>query len=211
MISNLINSKNILTGVLEYISKFSMVDMYYATGIVKYHLWYLLAMIIVTPILYIIIRKNLLYIAIKYTLALNILGILLPVLVNQNLWIKVRDGIFLGLFYCVLGSYINKYEIIVKKMLKIDKLKYLGILIFLFSISILERFAYLAIFNSSGDYLISTIPLSILIFGICLINKNLFKGTIINKIGKNTLGIYVIHPMILFIISLPIINKLKLH
>lgn len=203
IMSNLLNSRSIFSGILEYLSGFKIIDLYYATGIVYYHLWYLSTIIIVIPILYYIIKKNLLEKTIKVALVLNIIGVLVPVFISASLWIRVRDAIFFGLFYTTLGAYINKYEYKFKeKIEKINKCKYLAIIIFLFGVSIVERCLYLSIFKGAGDYFISTIPLSILIFGICLVNTEIFKDTIINRIGKHTLGIYVIHPLILSIVSL---------
>lgn len=203
IISNLFNGREIFYGIVKYLSTFKLIDLYYAQGIVHYHLWYLSAIIIVIPILYCIIKKDLLERFLKISIVLNIIGVLVPVFISNNLWFRVRDGIFFGLFYCILGACINKYEYKFKeKIEEVCKFKYIAIIIFLFGASIVERYIYLSIFKGAGDYFISTIPLSILIFGLCLVNTELFKGTIINKLGKYTLGIYVIHPLIINIISL---------
>lgn len=74
---------------------------------------------------------------------------------------------------------------------------------------ICERFMYLLIFKKSGNYFLSTIPLTILILGFCLKNTTLFKDTFISKLGQYTLGIYLIHPLIIDIVSL-ILSKLNL-
>lgn len=210
IIPNSHDSRSIFDSIVAYISGFKIRDLYYALGIVHYHLWYLSAIIVVIPILYFIIKKNFLKSAIIVSLLLNIIGILAPVFISASLWYKVRDAIFLGLFYSILGAYINKHEYKFKeKIEKICKFKYLAIIILLFVASILERYIYVSSFKGVGDYFISTIPLSILIFGICLVNPYLFKDTIINKLGRHTLGIYVIHPLILSIVSL-ILLKLNI-
>lgn len=207
IMSNLINRRAALNGIIEYLNKFNVIDLYYATGIIYYHLWYLSSMIIVIPILYYIIKKNLLEIFIKISIILNIIGVLMPVFISNDLRFRVRDAIFLGLFYTILGAYINKYEYKFKeKIKKIYKFKYLAIIMFLFIVSIVERYIYTSIFKGDGDYFISTIPLSILIFGLCLVNTELFEDTIISNLGKHTLGIYVIHPLILSIMSLVLLK-----
>ena len=203
VLSNLINSRFIFDGIVDFFSGFNLLNIYYATGIVKYHLWYLSAMIIIIPTLYFVIDKNLVDKSIKVSLILNIIGVLIPVFISADLWYRVRDALFFGLFYVLLGVYIKKYECEFKKKIEqISTLKYIAVIIILFGISIIERYIYLSVFNGAGDYFISTIPLSIFIFGICIVNINLFKGSIINKLGKNTLGIYVIHPLIMEIVSL---------
>lgn len=207
VMSNFLNSKNIFNGILEYVSTFKLRDLYYGTGIVYYHLWYLSAIIIVIPVLYYILEKDLLEKVIWILLILNIIGVLVPVFIDSSLWYIFRDAIFFGLFYTTLGAYINKYEDrFIEKIRKIQKFKYLALIIFLFGLSILERYVYLSRFKGDGDYYITTIFISILIFAICLIDKELFKDTIINKLGKHTLGIYLIHPLILSITYLALLK-----
>lgn len=123
---------------------------------------------------------------------------------------RVRDGIFYGLFYCVTGSFLNKHIDKFNDLInKLPNKKYISSIIFLFIIMICERFMYLLIFKKSGNYFLSTIPLTILILGFCLKNTTLFKDTFISKLGQYTLGIYLIHPLIIDIVSL-ILSKLNL-
>lgn len=207
---NISNSREIFTGIWQYISDFNILDIYYATGIIHYHLWYLTVMIITQPLLYLIIKNKLLDKAIILGLFLNIVGVLIPVLINIDLWYNVRDVIFFSIFYCMLGSIIKKYEeLITEKVDNILYIKYIAIIVLGFMISIVERKIYISRFNGAGDYYLSTIPLSIILFCLCLKNKNLFKNTIIEKIGRNTLGIYVIHPLIMNIVMLGI-NKFNI-
>ena len=165
------------------------------------------AIAVIIPILYNIIIKEKLRESIFFTLILNIIGVLVLVLINVELGIRVRDAIFFGLFYCIVGAYINQNEFRIKQLLeKINIIRYLIIIGILFALSIFERYIYTTIYKGVGNYYLSTIPLSTLIFLLCVTNTELFKGTIINKIGKNTLTIYLIHPLIMNIISLILVN-----
>ena len=188
--------------ILDYLSTFNIIDLYYATGIINYHLWYLSAIVIVLPILYWVTKNELLEKAFVVSFVLNVIGVLLPIIINESICIRVRDGLFFGLFYCVLGSCIAKYEYKVKKIEQIQSYKYICILGILFGVTIIERYIYMKKFAVvKGDYFISTIPIVIMIFGICLVKTSIMKNTYINKIGRNTLGIYVVHPLILSITS----------
>ena len=65
--------------------------------------------------------------------------------------------------------------------------------IFLFTLtSLIERFIYDSVFIKTGDIYISTIPLSILIFVLC-ITKIKEKDNILCKVGRKSFGIYVVH------------------
>ena len=75
-------------------------------------------------------------------------------------------------------------------------------LILLFTLtSIIERFIYDSIFIRTGDFYISTIPLTTLIFILCIIkvkeNDNIFC-----KIGRKSFGIYVIHIGVIKIVNI---------
>lgn len=57
-ISNLLNGNSIFYGYKDYFSQFSIIDLYYTKGIIKYYLWYLSSTIVVLLILYLIIKNN---------------------------------------------------------------------------------------------------------------------------------------------------------
>ncbi|WP_294371770.1 acyltransferase [uncultured Clostridium sp.] len=195
--SNITNFKDLFYNIHNYFYQFHIRDIYYGTGIVKYHLWYLSAMILIIPILHFLISKSLLTKALILSFILNIIGILIPVLTNIPFW-RVRDGVFYGLFYCILGAFIKKKESVLLNITeKISNFKYSVAIILLFCVMICERFMYIFLFSNSGNYFFSTIPLSVLIFIFFLKNNNILKNTILNKLGKHTLGIYLIHPLII--------------
>lgn len=157
---------------------------------IEFHLWYLTAMVLVVPILYFTVKYNLINKILILSGILNISGIFIY---NCGYLKNNRDVIFFTLFYCTLGMYLKTKEDIIRKKLKnkINGIYILLILLFILT-SIIERFIYDSIFIRTGDFYISTISLSILIFILCIIkikeNDNIFC-----KIGRKSFGIYVIH------------------
>lgn len=196
---NILNGLNVLNGYKEYFSNFNLLNIYYSSGIIRYHLWYLSTMLLVIPILYFVIKKNLLKKALLVTSVLNVIGIFIYNL-DIGYLVHTRDVIFFGSFYSILGSYIKCNEEHIKNKVKIIN-KYYVSLIFMFMItSYIERLIYDNYFIRTGDCYISTIFLSILIFILCIIKIN-NKDSFFSKIGRNSLGIYVIHPAIIDIID----------
>ena len=46
---NILNGLNVLNGYKEYFSNFNLLNIYYSSGIIRYHLWYLSTMLFVIP------------------------------------------------------------------------------------------------------------------------------------------------------------------
>ena len=87
---------------------------------------------------------------------------------------------------------------------KISKISQMNLIFLLFISNIIEILeAYLM---TSRTYYFSTILVSISIFLIIIKNKNILKNSYINQIGKDCLGIYLIHVMVLDTIYLFIIK-----
>ena len=145
-------------------TSFKISDIYYASGIVEYHLWYLSSLICCVPLLYMIISRGLINKAIIVTFLLNIIGVFLPV-INQDMWIITRDAIFFGMFYMTLGAYMFKKE---KSLPKLNGFQYSILILIISSLMLIEAYIYRTKFNSTGDYFILTIPFSILIFLFCI-------------------------------------------
>lgn len=187
---NIVFHNGIRNTIYYYFSNLKITDFYYGDGMIEFHLWYLTAMVLVVPILYFTVKYNLINKILILSGILNILGIFIY---NSGHLKNNRDIIFFALFYCTLGMYLNSREEIIKEKLK-NKINWIYILfIFLFTLtSLIERFIYDSIFIRTGDFYISTISLSILIFILSIIkikeNDNIFC-----KIGRKSFGIYVIH------------------
>ena len=209
-----LNRRNIalcMSKIKEYLVDFEFKNLIYAGGIIPIHLWYLSATIISIVVLYLLIKKNLLNKAIILFGVLNLIGVIIPVIYPEQRYI-VRDALFLGIFYCSVGAYIKENEDKIKGLLiKFTKKTHIIFIITFDGLSILESHIYYSISkDGGGDYFITTIPLAILIFMLCLRNdKREHKENVISKVGQNTLGIYLIHILIIKMITL-IINSINM-
>lgn len=191
-ISNIVNGDYIFNGYKELFSNFKILDIYYGGGIIKYHLWYLASTLCVIPILYITIKYKIVNISLLISLVLNIMGIFIY---NQGIIniVTTRDTIFFAYFYCMVGIYISYNQNKIEERIKQCRYVFYIIGIFMFYIiSLIERITYDKYFMRTGDYYISTIPLAILIFLVCIKSKNT-NDTIISRIGRQSLGVYLTH------------------
>lgn len=214
-ISNIINGNYIFDGYKEYFSNFKILDIYYGEGIIKYHLWYLAATLCVIPILYITIKYNIVKISLLISLILNIIGIFIY---NQNIIniVTTRDAVFFAYFYCMIGVYIRGKQNIIEDNIKQCRYIFFVSSIFIFYIiSLIERINYDKYFIQTSDYYISTIPLAITIFLLCIKKKDT-NDTFLSKVGRQSVGVYLIHiafieltEIILYKLNLlPIVNTL---
>lgn len=98
--------------------------------------------------------------------------------------------------------YLKSKEEIIREKLK-NKISCIYILfILLFTLtSLIERFIYDSVFIKTGDIYISTIPLSILIFALC-ITKIKEKDNMICRVGRKSFGIYVVHIGVINIVNI---------
>lgn len=196
---NILDKNNIYELMYYYFSSFKITDIYYGEGIIEFHLWYLTAMVLIVPILYFTVKYNLINKMLILSGILNILGIFIY---NSGHLKNNRDVIFFALFYCTLGMYLKIKEEIIREKLK-HKINWIYILfILLFTLtSLMERFVYDSVFIKTGDVYISTIPLSILIFVLC-ITKIKEKDNILCKVGRKSFGIYVIHIGVINVVNI---------
>lgn len=187
---NILFHNGIRSTIYYYFSNLKIIDFYYGDGMIEFHLWYLTAMVLIVPILYFTVKYNLINKMLILSGILNILGIFIY---NSGHLKNNRDVIFFALFYCTLGMYLKIKEEIIREKLK-HKINWIYILfILLFTLtSLMERFVYDSVFIKTGDVYISTIPLSILIFVLC-ITKIKEKDNILCKVGRKSFGIYVVH------------------
>jgi hypothetical protein len=114
---------------------------------------------------------------------------------NYN--VPTRDAVFFGLFYTTLGCNIAFNFNWIKQ--KIDKIKSYKFVIFFFIFS-LTQICERAIANifwgeeiKAVDFYISTIFLTICLFLFVIKNGHIGKNSILSKVGKNAVGIYVSH------------------
>lgn len=168
------------------------------------HLWYLSAYFYVLVIYFFINRFDLLNVSYRFIpfllivdlilgkYSIVLLGIELPIII-------VRNFLFVGLPYFLIGNFIRqKYELGVNPF-KDSHLSIIGIFIFSFTTLIEKYILEMNMMNATRDHYISTTPLVIFILIYLLKNQNLFKGTWMEKTGagSNTLYIYILHPIII--------------
>ncbi|GEM_PF-330200 len=205
-----LDSSNIFKYVFSYF--YSLIDLKNilslflygdGAGVTSYHLWYLVALIWSISIVYLFLKKSRLNVLLCISLFLNIIGLLgqtysgLFELKLFNYSLQTRDAIFFGLFYTTLGSWIAfNYEII---KYKINKMNY-KIFIFLFCLfsftQLIERTIAEVFWSSqikSVDFYFSTVVLSISLLLFALKKSDLGRKSVLSRIGKNSVGIYVFH------------------
>ncbi|UOQ94490.1 acyltransferase [Halobacillus shinanisalinarum] len=187
--------------IIEYISTFLTFDIfYYGAGHTQYHLWYLLAAT------WAMILFALFYYFGKIELLLVVSFILYVVgLFDQSysgiydLSLESRDGAFFGIFYITLGGIFGKYQshfITISRRFK----PWVWALVFIgFSLlQVVEReITAHGLDGNSGNYFISTILVAVTLFMFIFSMPNIGEESLVNKIGKNTVGIYVIHTVIM--------------
>jgi surface polysaccharide O-acyltransferase-like enzyme len=163
------------------------------------HLWYLVALVWCVVIIFIFNKISKIKVLLIISLGFNILGLFGDSYKGiLHIPIMTRDALFFGLFYCTLGYYIAFNESRIQKFLKKPGL--LVAAIACFSLLILaERIILVTFFNGdvSDNFFICTIPMSVAIFLFALAKREMGKNYYITKIGKNSLGIYVIHLLFL--------------
>lgn len=160
-----------------------------------FHLWYLLIPLYILPIIYLF--RNRINLITSIFLVFNIIGIFLQI---KGVDINVRDALFYGGFYISLGCLFGKYENEIKdKLCNISVISLLCILVAFNILQISESLLFGRLTYSFG-----TIFITFILFAIILKNNNILQDSIINKIGSESLGIYLIHPMIIGIAYLAI-------
>lgn len=207
--SNILHGRDVFLGYSKYFEHFSLLDIYYAKGIIMYHLWYLVALFFTVPILYFTFKYNIINQVLIISLILNLIGVILSNFGFLQFYVT-RDTLFLGIFYSTLRMFIkSNLEYIKEHLNKISKTKYCFIIIVLILMTVCESMIYKTKFCDSGTYYFSTIPLAFMIFGICVLNESIGKNSIFNKIGKNSLGIYVLHVALMWFTEI-ILNRLNI-
>ncbi|MCR8641076.1 acyltransferase [Paenibacillus sp. N1-5-1-14] len=189
---------------------FSINTLYYGPPATAHQLWYLTALIWSVILLFVFVKWKKLNLLLIASFVLNLIGIFgQSYSVLAKLPIETRDALFYGLFYLTLGYYMAvHYKSIQSKLMKLPAKIYLA-LFFFFSITQMMERAYLLYQYGAGigeNYYFSTIPLIVSLILFVLASPALGKGTFVSKIGKTTVGIYVMHT---FFISL-VVNSLDL-
>lgn len=166
-----------------------------------FHLWFLLAMFWAGIVLLISCRKKLENIKMLTIVAfiihlIGLFGITQPYSQFFSINLYPRDGAFYGLFYMSLGGLWACGGINIKKYIPRGKILWSILLFFMLQLG--ERSALVLGRNVVwgeywGEYFITTIPLTMLLFQYALDHGGQFKNNIITKLGQKSIGVYMLH------------------
>lgn len=173
-----------------------------------YHLWYLGAYLYVLVIALVVDKYNM-WNSLMCITPLLLLGDLifgkysLLLLNHEYPFIYVRNFLFIGLPYFLIGVWIKKHK---AKLLTVNMKIYAGGIILFSVTSILEKIILLNIgMSPAREHYLSTTFLAISLFMFVLSFKDVKSSRISLLGGRDSLYIYVFHP--LFIITLPVVIK----
>lgn len=201
---------NITLEISSYLdSVFQITNLYYGNNNgTSYHLWYLAALIWSISILSFFIKIGKVNILLLSSFILHLTGLLGQ---SYSTFLKIsfdtRDALFFGLFYVTLGYYLS----INFKYMKLKvKSNLLLILLLLFSLlQIMESELLVSHLKGVwGNYYFFTILTTITLLLFVLTNPKK-RHSFINRVGANSVGIYVIHPLFISL-SYIAINILQL-
>lgn len=164
------------------------------------HLWFFPALIFGLIILYFFIKIKKVKYAIYSGMVLYILGLfgkeqVLSYYINNKISFNTRNFIFESLFFISVGYYIYNSDRIKEKIKKISGKLYMIMSIILIPLMVIERYYESKPYKEIiyGDYNITILLMSLIIFFIAIKYNKLGKDSIINRIGKYSLGVYLIH------------------
>lgn len=179
----------------EYINHFTFPDLfYYGKGTSGYQLWFLTALIWSFVILFVFYKCKKINLLLLMSLLLNLIGLFgQSYSVFYTLAITTRDSLFIGLFYTTLGFFFAFNESLKRTIGKSVSIQLL-IIFCLFTIQVSEGYLLEKVLSGAhGEYFLSTIFLTFVLFCFALNNNHLGKNLFITEIGGRSLGIYVVH------------------
>lgn len=171
-----------------------------ATG---YQLWYLAALIWAALILFLAIKIKQVNLLLITALILHIIGLFgqsYSVFLDTPMQIETRDPLFFSLFYVTLGYWISRQH--EGKELKISMPAIIASILIFSILQIVENAVLIESYGAEigGNYFIFTLPASVAILFLALKKPDL-NVPLLNKIGANSVGIYVIHPLFISLID----------
>jgi surface polysaccharide O-acyltransferase-like enzyme len=185
-----------LEEMAQYVQTTVSLDVFFYGRSNAYQLWYLVALMWSIFILFIFLSLKKLNTLLVLSFSLNIVGLFSQSYSGfLDLPLPTRDGIFFGLFYTTLGCYLAMNHHVIKQWVSKINPKMFFILFLAFSVlQLLERGVTAFMYDGkNGEYFLTTIPLTVSLFLFALSKPTLGKGSVISHIGKNAVGIYVIH------------------
>lgn len=166
-----------------------------------FHLWFLIAMFWAGVILFLTCRKELRHIKMLTIIAffIHIIGLFGKTQAYSQFFeipLYPREAVFFGLFYMSLGGLWAYEGINVKKYITTNNIGW-AVVVFL-GLQLAERSVlvlplHLPFGEYWGEYFITTIPLTMLLFQYALDRGDKFKTNILTKIGQKSIGVYMLH------------------
>jgi surface polysaccharide O-acyltransferase-like enzyme len=175
---------------------------FYSGKVAGEHLWFLLALFYSVTLIYLSYRYDVFEEIFGISIVLHLVAVLSrSYMVYDQLPIPQDDALFFGLFFTAAGFYLKKKEI--GSMFTDQVLLRLAILAN--SLHLLERLGMTLMFESYtpyfwGNYSLFTAPAAITLFLYFLKKMKMGKNSRINTYGRNTLWIYILHPIMLAVI-----------
>ncbi|PAE09531.1 hypothetical protein CHI12_00820 [Terribacillus saccharophilus] len=166
----------------------------------QFQLWFMFALIFSIIIIYAAYRLRLMKLTLLVGLVLNLIGLLgqsYGELFHVTMEETTRNGIYFGLFYTALGACFGLYEKQIVHAAQSIRVRTIGILVAAgFALQLIERSTlYYGLDLPQGEYLISTIPLTIFLLLFTLKARNIGKHRYVSIIAKNVVGIYLVHTL----------------
>jgi surface polysaccharide O-acyltransferase-like enzyme len=166
----------------------------------QFQLWFMFALIFSIIIIFAAYRLRLMKVVLLAGLVLNLIGLLgqsYGELFHVTMEETTRNGIYFGLFYTTLGACFGLYEKQIVHAARAIRVRTIGIMVAAgFILQLIERsILYYGLDLPQGEYLISTIPLTIFLLLFTLKARNIGKHRYVSIIAKNVVGIYLIHTL----------------
>lgn len=194
VIKILISDRNVHKELAKYLEGLTPLNLfYYGQGTSGYQLWFVISLVWGTAILYFFLRLKKIRLLLIIGFCLNLLG-----LFGQSYSIfdplpvsTTRAALYISLFYITVGFW---FAFAKPNIRSLSKKTYFYLFCCFSALQFIEGYVLeKALDAKHGEYFLSTIFLTVFLFLFALSNPQLGKGSVITKIGANSLGIYAIH------------------
>ena len=177
--------------------------LYYGTSVIAM-LWFLTALMVSIAVVYLFESRGARRYLLPTAAGLHVVGIVgenYPMLVSVP--VPTRDALFFGFFYTALGFWFASRSFRVRAAHR--PLLVAG-LVFGSVLSIAERYvvgyvagdASLASTVYTAEYSVGTVVVAVSLFWLVLATPQLGASTRLPEVGRYAVGIYVLHPLLLF-------------
>lgn len=177
---------------------------YYGHGTSGYQLWFVISLAWSMCAVYLFFRLKRITLLLILSLCFNIAG-----LFGQSYSFfgelsvtSTRDALFIGLFYTTLGCWFA-HRLPFMQTWKFEKKTYLSMIGLFLILQAGEGYFLTKVLSSKqGEYFLSTIFLTAILFLFVVNTPQIGKGVWITKIGGNALGIYAVHVLLIDIVDI---------